>query len=390
MTQAVWNKKDLAPMSYPLHALTDAILFTGESYVEGHALLTQNGRVTDIVPHKHIPVDAEKQSFAGQLIAPGLIDLQVNGGGNVLFNDTPTANGVKHIAEAHKRFGTSFILPNCVTDTPDIMRQAIAAVRQARHDCPALLGIHLEGPHINPQSHSMHETSLIRPLEESDLTLYRPEDDETMLITLAPENATAAQVRQLAQQGVVLSIGHTRDATPEQITALLKAGVTSFTHLFNVMGSLSAREPGVIGTALDDRNSWCAIIADGFHVADANIRLALRAKPVGKIYLVSDAMPPVASDAPQDFTYRGTVMKVSDGRCTTPDGRLAGADICLLDAVRYCVKKVGVELDEALRMASAYPAALIRRDKDLGKLLPGYRADHIVVTPESVTLRSVG
>ncbi|MBV8547981.1 MAG: N-acetylglucosamine-6-phosphate deacetylase [Alphaproteobacteria bacterium] len=377
-------------MTAPLQAYTDAILFTGESYVEGHALLTKDGIVTDIVPQKEVPTDAKITSHAGKLIAPGLIDLQVNGGGNVLFNTTPTSDGVKAIAAAHKRFGTSYIMPTCVTDMPDITKQAIAAMRDARATCSSVLGIHLEGPHINPQSHSMHKTDYIRPLEASDLSLYRPEGDEVMLITLAPENAAFEQVSQLAQQGVVLSIGHTRDATPEQINALLKAGVTGFTHLFNVMGTLSAREPGVIGTALDDRNGWCGLITDGFHVADSVIRLALRAKPVGKIYLVSDSMPPAATDNPQDFTYCGTVMKVNNGRCTTPDGRLAGASICLLDAVRYCVKKVGVELDEALRMASTYPAAYIRRDKHIGRLLPGYRADHLVIDPNTVTLHAVG
>ena len=371
-----------------IHALFDATIMTGEAAVEGHALLVRDGMVVDIVANRAIPAHAHKQNFLDKILAPGLIDAQVNGGGGVLLNNIPTAKACLEIAAAHRKFGTTHILPTCITDTPDIARQAIQAVREARKKDASILGIHLEGPHLSPDAKGVHGDPHIRPMIDDDMNLYRPEAGEIMLITIAPESVTPQQIKILRAQGCIVSIGHTK-AAPDQILAALESGASGFTHLYNAMGGMPARSPGVAGTALDDRDSWCSLIADGHHVSDAMIRLTLRAKPTGKVFLVSDAMPPSASDTPQSFQLYGETIRVDNNRCVNAAGKLAGSAITLIDAVQYCVKHVGVELDEALRMASTYPAAFLGCGKTHGKLLPGYKADVIMLDHNLTPLRPI-
>lgn len=361
-----------------LTALCEATIFTGEAMVEGHALLIRDGKILDIVAQSKTPADAHKINQSGHILAPGLIDVQVNGGGNIQLNNTPTAESCIAIANAHRAYGTTRLLPTIITDTPAITRQALAAVREARKTCPAILGIHIEGPHLSVERRGVHQVDKIRPLTDHDLELYRPQGDEIILMTIAPENVGADQIKALRQQGVIVSLGHT-NASPEQIRAALAAGATGFTHLFNGMGSLSARAPGPAGTALDDRDSWCSVIADGHHVSVEMIRLALRTKPPGKIFLVSDAMAPAASPTPQAFSLYEETITIKNGQCVNGEGRLAGSMITLADALRHCVQKVGVDIEEALRMASTYPAEFLGLGQRLGKLLPGYEADVVAI-----------
>jgi N-acetylglucosamine-6-phosphate deacetylase len=365
-----------------LTALTDATLFTGEAFVEGHALIIGGGRIIDIAQSRKIPADAERVSYPGRILAPGFIDVQVNGGGNLLFNNTPTAATCLGIAAAHRRFGTTRILPTVISDTPDIIGKAIAATRAARRKDKGILGIHIEGPHLGQARRGVHKAERLRLLTDDDMRLYRREGDEIMLMTVAPECVTPDQIKQLRAQGVIVSLGHTA-ATAAQTRAALAAGATGFTHLFNGMGGLSAREQGPADVALDDRASWCGLIADGHHVLPEMIRLALRAKP-GRIFLVSDAMPPAASEHPEPFQLYGETIRVEDGRCVNREGKLAGAAITLSDAVRNCGVKFGIAPEEALRMASTYPAAFLGLDKSLGMLLPGYEADIAVLHVQGV------
>jgi N-acetylglucosamine-6-phosphate deacetylase len=416
-------------------ALCDATILTGEATVEGHALLVHNGRIEDIVANQHIPADARRISCAGQILAPGLIDAQVNGGGNHLLNNEPTVEACLAIAAAHRRYGTTSLLLTCISDQPEIARKAAAAVREARKQDQSILGIHFEGPHLSAERRGVHNAVTLRQPDDNDLRLYRREGDEVMLITLAPEKVDAAILQQLSKQTIV-ALGHT-DAAPEQIRKALASGATGFTHLFNGMGGMSAREPGVTGVALDDRDNWCGLIADGHHVAPEMIRLALRAKPQGKIFLVSDAMAPAATDDPKPFLlYNKEIQFIAStvsfpsrlreglgagqdvshefqslhlrqpprppsippasgreataplSKCVTQEGSLAGSAITLLDAVRYCVQTVKVELDEALRMASTYPAAFLGIDKQRGKLLPGYKAD-IIALDQNLQLQQI-
>jgi len=370
----------------PLAAFCDATILTGEAVVENHALLVGGGSIVDIVPNRHVPAEAQKIACGGQILAPGLIDAQVNGGGNAQFNNDPSAATCLTIAKAHRAYGTTRLLPTCITDTPDITRRAVAAVREAGKTDPSILGIHLEGPHLAKDRRGIHHTTSLRSLNADDLTLYRRAGDEVMLITLAPETVGVKDIENLAKQAIV-SIGHT-NALPEQIRAALAAGASGFTHLYNGMGGMDARSPNVVGTALDDRNSWCGLIADGHHVAPEMIRLALRAKPVGKVFLVSDAMAPAATTTPKDFLLYGDTIHTQGTRCATATGTLAGSAVTLLDCVRHCVRNVGIDLDEALRMASTYPAAFLGLGHRLGKLLPTYTAD-IIAVDEALSLKGV-
>lgn len=371
----------------PLTALDNAIIFTGDAFVEGHALLLKDGKVLDIVTSGRIPAAAETTPCPDRILVPGYIDCQVNGGGNVSLNNTPTPEAARAIAEAHARCGTTRLLPTCITDKAETMTAAIAAVAAAQRVCPHILGIHLEGPHLATARRGVHRADALRDLTEADIALYRPQDGATMLITLAPERATPEQIHRLRHQGVIVSLGHT-GADAAMIGKALAAGATGFTHLFNGMGGLSARDPAVAGAALDDRDSWCGIIADGHHVAPSMIRLAHRAKPQGKLFLVSDAMPPAASAAPLPFKLYDETITVEGARCQTQEGRFAGSALTLAEAVKYCIATVGLAPEESLRMASAYPAAFLGLGQTFGKLLPTYTADILALdhafTPQSV------
>ena len=361
----------------PLRALCDATIFTGEAMVEGYALLVKDQQIVDIVNNKKIPSDARRQSWAKHILVPGYIDTQVNGGANILFNDNPDAENAIAIALAHQKYGTTRILLTCISDTPEKISLAIDAVREAHMKCPSIIGVHIEGPHISIDKRGIHCAAHIRPLTETDIANYKKKSSEIILITLAPENSTPSMVKTLCEQGTIVSIGHTH-ASAESVNATLAAGATGFTHLFNAMSGPGARSPGAAGVALDNEGSWCGLIVDGHHVSREMVRVAIRAKATGKIMLVSDAMPPAADPYPQAFTLYGEKIQVANGRCVKGDGRLAGSSITLSDAVKNCIQ-FGIDIDEALRMASTYPAAFLGIDNRLGKLLPAYEADIIAL-----------
>ncbi len=320
---------------------------------------------------------AHIHDLCGCMLAPGFIDCQVNGGGGVLFNDTPTVEGIAHIAAAHRRFGTTGLLPTLISDDASVMRAAIDATRAAiRQGIPGVLGIHLEGPFLAPQRKGIHDADKFRAPTAADIDLI-PDDAGKILLTVAPERVTPEILHALAARGVILSAGHTA-ATYAQTRAALDAGVSGFTHLFNAMSPLQSREPGAVGAALEHRASWCGIIADGHHVHPAALRIALAAKPRGKIFLVTDAMPPVGSDN-ERFTLNGETIVCRDGKCTNADGVLAGSALDMASAVRNAVAMLGVTTDEALRMASAYPAAFLGLGKTHGRIAPGYAADLVAL-----------
>ncbi len=362
-------------------AYCDAILFTGEAMVEGHALLADHGVVADIVPARKVPADARKIACDGLILAPGFIDAQANGGGGVLLNNAPTAETCLAIARTHRAQGTTRLLPTCLSDEPETMRRALAATRAARQTDAGILGVHLEGPCLSGDRRGVHKAACLHRLGADERELYRRQDGEIMLVTLAPECASPDDIAALAALGIRVALGHTA-ASPGLVRDALAAGAAGFTHLFNGMGGIAAREPGVAGVALDDRDSWCGLIADGHHVSAEMIRLALRAKPPGKVFLVSDAMPPAGCEKPEPFLLYGAEIRVENGRCVDQDGKLAGSSITLLDAARHCIRTVGVELEEALRMASLYPADFLGIAEKFGKLLPGYAADIVALTPE--------
>jgi N-acetylglucosamine-6-phosphate deacetylase len=356
--------------------LTNCKLFDGETLREGRAVLIDGGRIAGILPAEDVRKDSDVLDLRGHLLAPGLIDLQVNGGGGVLFNDAPTIETLQTIVAAHRRYGTTACLPTLISDNPETMQMGIRAVADAlAGSLPAVAGIHLEGPHLNPRYRGVHDADRIRALDDANLALLCSLESGRTLVTLAPERVPAGMLRRLCDAGVIVFGGHSAASYEETLVALA-AGLSGFTHLFNAMTPLTSRAPGMVGAALDDRSSYFGIIADGHHVHPAAFRIAIRSKAMGKVCLVTDAMPTVGS-RDKRFTLHGVAVTAIGGRCVTSDGTLAGSDIGMIDAVRNTAGFGGVDRYEALRMASAYPAAALRIDDSLGYLRQGYRADLI-------------
>ena len=339
-------------------ALTGARIFDGEEWIEGCALLINDGFIEDVVPQADIPFGVHQHKLDGGMLVPGFVDLQVNGGGGVLLNEDRSVDGLRTICAAHYQFGTTALLPTLITDTPEITVQTIAAGRDAlAAQVPGFIGLHLEGPHLSLARKGAHDPKLIRPMNDTDLEnlLVARKALPNLLTTVAAETVTPAQIERLVEGGVVVSIGHS-DATIAQVEAAAKAGASMATHLFNAMSQIGNREPGVAGGVLTIGGMSAGLIADGIHVHPATIALALRAK-VGpsRIFLVTDAMSLTGSDL-QSFTLNGRVIHRANGALRLEDGTLAGADLTMIDAIRYMRDVVGISLEEALRMATLYPA----------------------------------
>ncbi len=371
-----------------LTALLNARVLGDAGFIDGAVLLLDGARIADVVVASDPRVRAAQVvDLEGCTLAPGFIDCQVNGGGGVLFNDAPTLDGITSIAAAHRRFGTTGLLPTLISDDAATMHAAIAAVREAiARDVPGILGIHLEGPFLAPQRKGIHDAGKFRAPTTADIDLIAAGDAGKALLTIAPEQVAPQVLRELAARSVILCAGHTA-ATYAQTRTALDAGVRGFTHLFNAMSPLQSREPGVVGAALEDRASWCGIIVDGHHVHPAALRVALAAKPRGKIFLVTDAMPPVGADSDR-FTLNGEVITCRDGKCTNADGVLAGSALDMASAVRNAITLLGLAADEALRMASAYPAAFLGLEKTHGRIAPGYVADLVALDADFVVRRT--
>ena len=355
-------------------------MLAGQHFRDDLVVVIEDGRIVALErdADPEAPVRAGQVDLAGGWLLPGFIDAQVNGGGGVLFNNTPTVAGIAAIAAAHRRFGTTGLLPTLISDRPEVMGQAIDAVRGAiAAGVPGVLGIHLEGPYIAPARKGTHDASTFRVPGSDELALASSLDNGVTLLTLAPERVPLESIRSLADRGVVVAAGHT-GATYEEIRAGLDAGVRAFTHLYNAMSPLTGREPGTVGAALDDAYSWVGIIADGVHVHPASLRLALAAKPAGKVFLVTDAMPPVGADDPSYVLYGETITAV-DGVVRNTAGALAGSALDMATAVRNAVQWLGVDLAEAARMASTYPAQLLGLDALRGHISEGSIADLVLL-----------
>jgi N-acetylglucosamine-6-phosphate deacetylase len=368
-------------------ALVNARVFDGDTVHEDRAVLVAGDRVEALLPAAQLPAGCPVDDLGGRRLVPGYVDLQVNGGGDVLFNDSPTVEGIRRIAAAHCRLGTTAFLPTLISDDFDTMRAAIAAVAGAIDaGVPGVLGIHLEGPFLNPARRGVHDAVHFRELDDEALAVLTALPRGVTLVTVAPERTDPATIRALRAQGVHVWAGHS-DADFAAVRAALDAGLEGFTHLFNAMSPLQGRAPGVVGAALDDADSFCGVIADGHHVHEASLRIALAAKPRGRICLVSDAMPTVGGDR-DGFKLNGEQIYSRGGRCTTAGGTLAGSDIALAAAVRYATRKLGVDWPEAVRMASLYPARALGLDGELGRIAPGYRAAFCLLDDDLGVLRS--
>lgn len=363
--------------------LTGARVFTGARTIEADLLLNGD-RIEALLPAgSPVPSGAALRRLRSDaMLAPGFIDTQVNGGGGVLFNDSPTVEAALAIAAAHRRFGTTALLPTFITDAVDGMKAAaLAAAAAASRPGSGVIGVHLEGPFLTPERRGVHNLDHVRPATQADLSfltgLPTRFGDARVLLSLAPDRVAPDDIARLVQAGIIVAGAHSA-ASYVQTWAAMDAGLSGFTHLFNAMPPLMNREPGIAGAALDSPDSICGIIVDGVHVHPSMLRLALAAKGGGGLMLVTDAMPPTGTDA-VSFQLYGQTIHRRDGRLVTDDGTLAGADIDMAQAVRNAVSMMGVGLEEALRMASLNPARFLRVDHWLGRIQPGYQADLVLL-----------
>lgn len=359
-------------------ALVNARVLTTQGWRDDLAAIVDGERIRDLVAPGKVPAYAKIHDLSGRVLLPGFIDCQVNGGGGVLFNDRPTVEGIRAIGAAHRRFGTTGFLPTLISDSPEQIRTAIAAVDAAIEDgVPGVLGIHLEGPFLSGERRGVHAVRFLHAPDSEELRLAASLGRGKTLLTLAPERVAPEAIRELAGAGVVVAAGHS-NADYATVRTALDAGLRGFTHLFNAMSPLTSRAPGMVGAALEDPESWCGVIADGHHVHPASLRVALKAKPRGKMLLVTDAMPPVGADDPS-FVLDGETITARDGICQTANGTLAGSALSMIDAFRNTVTMLGLPVEEAARMASTYPADFLGIDGTHGRIAPGMRADFTVI-----------
>ncbi|MGO1070819.1 N-acetylglucosamine-6-phosphate deacetylase [Lysobacter sp. CA199] len=344
------------------------------------SVIVEDGRIVAVV-HGAAPNGAQAIDLQGRYLVPGFIDTQVNGGGDVLFNDAPTVDGLRRIAQAHRKFGTTGMMPTLISDDVAVMVRAIDAVREAmRQNVPGILGIHLEGPYLAAARKGVHDPDKFHTPSEDELNLVASLGVGKTMLTLAPERFGNDTLQALAARGVLVCAGHTA-ADYDRLRDAFAHGVRGVTHLYNAMTPMASREPGGVGASIEDPNSWCGVIVDGEHVHDASLRIAIAAKPRGKIMLVTDAMPPVGGDS-EDFVLYGQTMTCRDGKCTTAEGTLAGSSLDMAGAVRNTVQRLGLPLDEACRMASTYPAEFLGLGHEFGRIAPGYRADLVALDPQ--------
>ena len=360
-------------------AIVTGRVFDGRGWHRDAAVMVQDGRIVGLASPGEIPSDwPQSRVPAGVFVTAGFIDLQVNGGGGVLLNDHPTADGMRAIARAHRRYGTTACLPTLITDTREQTRSAIAAARSvAGRD--GVLGLHLEGPFISPRRPGVHRPDRIVQPRAGDLEqLCELAGAGRSLVTLAPECVPAGFVMTLASAGVRISIGHS-EASAAVVVQAVAEGATGVTHLFNAMPPFSARAPGIVGTALAEPRLTAGLIVDGIHVDPVSVRAAFAAKGADRIALVTDAMPTVGTSLDR-FDLVGRTIKLVDGRLITEEGTLAGAHLDMASAVRNAVRLAKVPLEDALRAASLTPARFLGVENERGAIVPGARADLAALT----------
>jgi N-acetylglucosamine-6-phosphate deacetylase len=363
-------------------ALVNGRILTGQRIVSGQTLLLSGGRIEALVdPEDSRCRDAVMVDLGGRLLLPGFIDVQVNGGGGVLFNDEPSPESIRAIGATHRRFGTTGFLPTLISDDLDTIERAIAAVQTALDaGMPGVLGVHIEGPFLNSARRGVHDSKHLRLLDTGLVALLSRLRAGRTILTLAPEMTTPDIIAKLAAAGILVSAGHS-EASYAETTAAIANGLRGFTHLFNAMARLEPRAPGIVGAALYDETTWCGIIVDGHHVDPVMLKLALRCKRHDRFMLVTDGMPTVGSNA-STFVLQGRTIHVVDGICRDENGTLAGTALDMAAAVRNAVSLLDLSVVEAARMASEYPAEFLGLGSELGRIAPGYRANLVLMDDE--------
>ncbi|HDY8185236.1 TPA: N-acetylglucosamine-6-phosphate deacetylase [Vibrio vulnificus] len=356
-----------------MYALTNCKIYTGSDVLSEHALIIENDLIQSIVPAADLPSGIEVKDLAGANVSPGFIDLQLNGCGGVMLNDEITAETMQIMHKANLKSGCTSFLPTLITSSDEDMRAAISAAREyhAQYQNQSL-GLHLEGPYLNVMKKGIHSVDYIRPSDTSMVDFICENADVVAKVTLAPELNDPEHIEKLRNAGIVVSIGHT-NATYAEARKGFEAGITFATHLFNAMTPMVGREPGVVGAIYDTPDVYAGIIADGFHVDYANIRIAHKIKGE-KLVLVTDATAPAGANMDY-FIFVGKKVYYRDGKCVDENGTLGGSALTMIEAVQNTVEHVGIALDEALRMATLYPAKVIGVDAQLGRIKKGYIAN---------------
>ena len=354
-------------------AITGSKLFNGIDFIEHKALLIEDQHIAGIVNKDAIPTDFQVKKLEGGILSPGFIDLQVNGGGGKLFNNSPDKESLNTIISAHQYFGTTSIMPTVISDSLNILQKCTDTISNEINNNHSLLGIHIEGPFFNVKYRGVHQKQYINTINASYLNLFETLDKFPVMLTLAPECISIKQLKHLNSLGFKILAGHT-DANYDQLEEAVKYGLDGFTHLFNAMGQISAREPGVVGSAFDFDETSASIIVDLHHVHPSLINLSFKQKPKGKLFFVSDSMATINHGEPS-FELYDEVVSESNGRIINSEGKLAGSSITQIDAIKNAYQKCSIPLESAISMATLYPAEYIGVSDYIGQLKKGYRAD---------------
>jgi len=353
-------------------------VFDGENVLKNRAVLHDKGTIHSIVMSDQVPKSCEIEAYENCILAPGFIDLQVNGGGGVLFNDAQNSDSIRRIGNAHQCFGTTSFTPTLISDSDGKMQASLDEIQIVLEEgYENVLGVHFEGPFLDIAKRGAHRASQIRQISETDIQFLLENSRFVKLLTVAPENVGKNVIEILSKAGIRVCIGHS-NATYEQTVAAVNAGASCFTHLFNAMSGFSARAPGVIGAALACETSWCGLIVDDFHVHPAALKIALASKPRGKCFLVTDSMSTVGTDR-DTFNFFGEELRVRNDQIVSRDGVLSGSNLNMAKAVSNCAEVLELPVEEALRMASLYPAEFLGISDQFGKVAAGYKADLVIL-----------
>lgn len=373
-----------------MYALTHGRIYTGHEILDDHAIIVADGLIERICPLADVPANVEQRSVNGAILAPGFIDVQLNGCGGVQFNDTQEAVSVETLEimqKANEKSGCTNFLPTLITAGDDLMKQGVHVMREylAKHPNQAL-GLHLEGPWLNIVKKGTHNPSFVRKPDAELVQFLCDNADVITKVTLAPEMVAPEVITALVNAGIVVSAGHS-NATAKEARIGFRAGISFATHLFNAMPYMSGREPGLTGAILDADEIYCGIIADGLHVDYINIRNAKRLKG-DKLCLVTDATAPAGANIEQ-FIFAGKTIYYRNGLCVDENGTLSGSSLTMIEGVRNLVLHANIALDEVLRMATLYPARAIGVDKQLGSIAPGKVANLTAFTHDFKIIKTI-
>ena len=366
-------------------ALTNGRVVLRDEVRSDLCVVIDSGRIAAISPDS--PQDLERVDLGGQLLLPGFIDVQVNGGGGRLFNDDPSVETIAAMAAAHRRFGTTGLLPTLISDDFSVIARAIAAVDEAiGRGVPGVIGIHIVGPFLSNKRRGIHLASMLQPFNDRFLEVLCSARNGRTLVTVAPECISPTQIKRLVDGGVIVAAGHS-DADYETVRAAIDAGVTGFTHLFNAMSQLTNRAPGMVGAALEDSSTYAGIIVDGHHLHPATFRAGLQAKGTDRLMLVTDAMPTVGAEH-DEFMLQGRAIRRDGDKLLSQDGILAGSTLTMASAVANAIEQGRLDLAGAVRMASTTPARFLGLSGETGAIEVGLRADLIAMDQDFIVTAS--